>query len=139
MQFITFSRRIIERYSDADFAPRLEEGAQRARALYLEGFIRQIWHRGDMKGACILVEADSEEAVREKLWTLPLVAARMLEVTAIVPLKPYGGFGPRRIFRTDRPGPAAGAAVPVPCVVMPAREGPATLEAMRTRHERDYA
>lgn len=95
MQFITLSRRVTERFSDADFAPHLEAEAQRARALYLEGFIRQIWHRGDMGGACLLVEADSEKMVREKLETLPLVVAGMLEVTAIVPLKPYGGFGPR--------------------------------------------
>lgn len=95
MQFITLSRRVTERFSNTDFAPHLESEAQRARALYLEGFIRQIWHRGDMGGACLLVEAESEIAVRERLETLPLVAACMLEVTAVVPLKPYGGFGPR--------------------------------------------
>ena len=95
MQFITLSRRVTERFSEAHFAPRLEAEAQRARALYQEGFIRQIWHRGDVGGACLLVEADSEEIVRETLGTLPLVAAGMLEVTAVVPLKPYAGFGPR--------------------------------------------
>jgi muconolactone delta-isomerase len=95
MQFITLSRRVSERFSDADFAPHLEAEAQRARALYLEGFIRNIWHRGDMGGACLLVEAENETAVREKLATLPLVNSGMLEVTSVVPLKPYGGFGPR--------------------------------------------
>ncbi|MCS4246276.1 muconolactone Delta-isomerase family protein [Pseudomonas sp. BIGb0164] len=95
MQFITLSRRVSERFSDADFAPFLDAEAQRARALYLEGFIRTLWHRGDMGGACLLVEADSEAGVREQLATLPLVNNGMLEVTAIVPLKPYAGFGPR--------------------------------------------
>lgn len=95
MQFITMSRRVSERFSDADFAPHLEAEAQRARALYEEGFIRNIWHRGDVGGACLLVEADSETCVREKLATLPLVNSGMLEVTYVVPLKPYGGFGPR--------------------------------------------
>lgn len=95
MQFITLSRRIAETYSDADFAPRVEEEAEQARVLYSSGFIRQIWHRADIGGACLLVEADSEAAVRATLATLPLVAAGMLEIAAVVPLKPYAGFGPK--------------------------------------------
>jgi muconolactone delta-isomerase len=95
MQFITLSRRVSERFSDADFAPFLEAEAQQARVLYLQGFIRSIWHRSDMGGACLLIEADSEAAVRKQLATLPLVNNGMLEVTAVVALKPYGGFGPR--------------------------------------------
>jgi muconolactone delta-isomerase len=95
MQFITLSRRNTVIFTESDFASRLEEEAQRARTLYLEGFIRQIWHRGDVAGACILVEAENEDAVRSTLRTLPLVAAGMLEVVAIIPLNPYRGFGPR--------------------------------------------
>jgi hypothetical protein len=95
MQFITLSRRKSEQFTDADFAPHLEVEAQRARQLYLDGFIRQIWHRGDEGGACLLIEAVDEAAVRSGLQTLPLVAAGMLEVTGIVPLRPYAGFGPR--------------------------------------------
>ena len=94
MQFLTLSRRRTESFTDADFAARVEDEAQRARALYAEGFIRQIWHRRDIPGACLLVESDSEEHVRAKLGTLPLVQAGMLEVT-IIPLKPYAGFSPR--------------------------------------------
>jgi hypothetical protein len=30
-----------------NFAPLLEDEAQRARTLYIEGAVRQIWHRGD--------------------------------------------------------------------------------------------
>ncbi|HYP57321.1 MAG TPA: hypothetical protein VEQ35_03445 [Beijerinckia sp.] len=95
MQFITLSRRNTEKFTEADFVPHLEAEVERARALYAEGFVRQIWHRGDMGGACLLIEAESEEIVRATLATLPLVAAGMLEVVAIVPLKPYRGFGPR--------------------------------------------
>ena len=95
MQFITLSRRKCPQFPDADFAPHLEPEAQRARQLYLDGFIRQIWHRADTGGACLLIEAVDEAAVRAGLQTLPLVAAGMLEVTAIVPLRPYAGFGPR--------------------------------------------
>jgi hypothetical protein len=38
-----------------------------------------------------LLEAENEAEARERLNTLPLVNAGMLEVT-IIPLKPYAGF-----------------------------------------------
>jgi muconolactone delta-isomerase len=95
MQFMTLFRRDTERFADADFAPRLEEDAERVRALYAAGFIRQVWNCVDVGGACLLAEADSEEAVRATLATLPLVKADMLEIVAVIPLKPYRGFGPR--------------------------------------------
>jgi hypothetical protein len=37
--------------------------------------VRQIWHRGDERGACSLLEADSEGAAREIIGSLPLVEA----------------------------------------------------------------
>ena len=95
MQFLTISRRRTERFAEADFAALRESEAEQARALYSQGFIRQIWHRADIGGACIVVEADSEQEVRDRLHTLPLVKRDMLEVT-IIPLKPYAGFGPAR-------------------------------------------
>lgn len=94
MQFLTISRRRTERFTDAEFSARVAEEVAQARVLYASGFIRQIWHRCDVAGACILVEADSEAQVREQLNTLPLVGAEMLEVT-IIPLRPYAGFCPR--------------------------------------------
>jgi muconolactone delta-isomerase len=98
MQFLSISRRRTERFTDADFAARVEEEVERARALYAEGVIRQIWHRGDIGGVCILLEADSEADARAKLNTLPLAQAGMLEVT-IIPLRPFAGFGPRKPVR----------------------------------------
>ena len=65
-----------------------------ARALYAQGFIRQLWHRGDTTGVCMIIEAESEAHVRQGLDTLPLARAGMLDIQ-IVPLKPYAGFGPR--------------------------------------------
>lgn len=91
MQFLTLSRRRTERFTDAEFAARVDEEVGQARVLYSQGFIRQIWHRSDVPGACLLVEADSEEQVRDRLNTLPLVRAGMLDVS-IIPLKPYAGF-----------------------------------------------
>ena len=96
MQFLTLTRRRTETFTDADFAPLIEQEAEQARALYAEGFIRQIWHRGDLAGACLLVEAGTTEQVRERLNTLPFVQAAMLEVVSIIPLRPYAGFGPRK-------------------------------------------
>lgn len=94
MQFLAISRRRIESFSEADFAALAEEESQRVRTLYAEGVIRQIWRRGDMPGACILLEADSEEMARALLATLPLAKADMLELVCVAPLLPYPGFGP---------------------------------------------
>jgi muconolactone delta-isomerase len=93
MQYLTITRRRIETISDAEFAARRAEEIARAQALYAEGFIRQIWHRDDIGGACMVVEAASEDEVRHKLNTLPFAQAGMLEIS-IIPLKPYGGFCP---------------------------------------------
>ena len=93
VQFLTVTRRLSERFSDAEFAARIEQEVAQARVLYAEGFFRQLWHRTDVAGACLLIEADSEDRVREKLNTLPLFQAGMLEVS-IIPLKPYAGFCP---------------------------------------------
>jgi muconolactone delta-isomerase len=93
MQFMTLSRRRTEQFSDAEFAARVQSEVAQARVLYARGFIRQIWHRGDTPGACLLVEAESEAQVRETLNTLPMVGTGMLDVS-IVPLKPYAGFCP---------------------------------------------
>ena len=80
MQFLAISRMRTDLFSDADFGPLLEDEAQRARTLYIEGMVRQIWHRGDERGACSLLEADSEGAAREIIGSLPLVRAGMLEL-----------------------------------------------------------
>ena len=61
----------------------------------IEGAVRQIWHRGDERGACSVLEADSEGAAREIIGSLPLVRAGMLELVNLIPLLPYRGFGPR--------------------------------------------
>jgi len=91
MQFISLSRRRVDCFSDAEFAALVDAEVAQARLLYAEGFIRQIWHRADLPGACILMEAESLEQATSRLHTLPMVRTGMLEVT-IVPLAPYAGF-----------------------------------------------
>jgi muconolactone delta-isomerase len=95
MQFLTISRRKTESFTEAEFAARAEDEFQRGRTMYAEGLIRQIWRRGDMPGACILFEAESEERVREAVHSLPFFKAGMLELVSVIPLHPYAGFGPR--------------------------------------------
>ena len=97
MQFIALTRRKVEQFTDAEFAPVIAPEAEHARKLYAEGFIRQIWMRGDVPGAFMMIEADSENEVREQLATLPLYKAGMLEIDRVVPLKPYRAFCPKKI------------------------------------------
>jgi muconolactone delta-isomerase len=92
MQFLVLSRRRTE-FSDSDFNAILPLESARARYLYSIGFTRQLWHRGDISGACQIAEAADETTAREILATLPLAQANMIEFT-IVPLRPYAGFYP---------------------------------------------
>jgi muconolactone delta-isomerase len=95
MQFLVVTRRRMEAFSAEQMAPMLKPETLAALDLYREGTIRQIWHRGDEPGAAILMEAESIEALKAKLTTLPMYEATMIEAALIVPLKPYGGFGPQ--------------------------------------------
>jgi hypothetical protein len=68
---------------------------EKVRGLYADGFVQQIWFRGDAGGACLIVEAASTYEVAAKLNALPLFRAGFLQPPMIVPLKPYSGFAPR--------------------------------------------
>ncbi len=94
MQFLSISQRR-KGFAEQEYAVLAEQESERARELYAAGLIRQIWHRADTPGACLLWEAESEEQVREVWKTFPFAQAGMTEVT-LIPLKPYGGFGPAK-------------------------------------------
>jgi len=94
MQFLTISKRLAGEGSETELSLLAEAECERGRALYSQSFIRQIWHRADTPGACLLVEADSEQQVRETLSTLPFFQAGLLEIV-VIPLRPYAGFAPR--------------------------------------------
>ena len=96
MQFFALLSRNTEKFSDADFAPLLPPESEQRKMLYAQGAARQIWNRGDIPGSGMMFEAADEKEVRSHLGTLPLVEAGMMDVTAIVPLNPYPGFGPKR-------------------------------------------
>jgi len=95
MQFMSLSRRRVDAFPPEAFTPELaaHEGV-RVKELYSAGILRQIWMRGDIPGASILWEAASEEEVRSAIDSLPIFKAGMLEIIALIPLKPYPGFGP---------------------------------------------
>ncbi|MGB6687153.1 MAG: muconolactone Delta-isomerase family protein [Terracidiphilus sp.] len=64
--------------------------------MHAGGVIREIWMRGDMPGAAIVWEAAGEAELRETIAKLPLFQAGMLEIVAVVPLKPYPGLAADR-------------------------------------------
>lgn len=94
-QFIALVRRNYDDFTEEQFTSLLEPEAERARELYADGFIRQMWGRKDAPGAVLVMEAASEAEARGTLDTLPLKQKGMLLVDTVVPLTPYRGFGPR--------------------------------------------
>jgi muconolactone delta-isomerase len=94
MQFLSISQRR-KGFAEEAYASLAEQEMERARELYTQGLIRQIWHRADTPGACLIWEAENEEQIREAWKTFPFAGAGMTKVT-FFPLKPYGGFRPSK-------------------------------------------
>ena len=91
MQFLTLSKRRDD--ATAPDEKTITAEVRRARALYSQGNIRQLWHRADGPGASVLWEAENEAELRQMLESLPLFQAAFVEVT-IIPLRPWAGFCP---------------------------------------------
>lgn len=95
MQFLSVSRRLVDKFPPEAFTPELAaKETARVRELYAAGILRQIWKRGDTPGAGIIWEAASEAEARAALESLPLFQAGLLEIAIFIPLAPYPGFGP---------------------------------------------
>lgn len=95
MQFLSLSRRRTDAFPAEAFTPELVAAeANRVKELYATGLLRQVWKRGDTPGAAIIWEAGSETEVREAVASLPIYKAGMLELSALLALEPYAGFGP---------------------------------------------
>jgi len=71
-----------------DFAPLLGPEAKLAMTMVAENFIREIYSRGDGKGAVIVCEAEDEASVLARLGDLPLAKAGLLSFD-VYPLVPY--------------------------------------------------
>jgi muconolactone delta-isomerase len=94
MQFLSISRRLVEKFPLEAFTPELTAREfARVAELYASGLVRQIWKRGDIPGASILWEASSKAEVQAAIESLPIYQAGMLELVALIPLEPYPGFG----------------------------------------------
>ena len=63
------------------------------RARYADDRIRQVWSRGDVAGAVLLIEAANYEEASAIVASLPLMKSGFLQVESTVPLKPYRAFG----------------------------------------------
>ncbi len=97
MQSLSISRRRTDAFPPEAFTPELVGGeGQRVKELYVAGVLRQVWKRADTPGAAILWEATNEAEARAAIESLPLFKAGMLEIVALLPLEPYGGFGPAK-------------------------------------------
>jgi hypothetical protein len=72
-----------------DFAPHMEAESKMALGMFAEDFIREIYSRKDGMGAVLVMEADSEDAVKARLDQLPLVKAGLLtyEIYAVGPYR----------------------------------------------------
>jgi uncharacterized protein YciI len=91
MKFLAVTRRHTDRFSEAQFAEYLPAEADRARANYAAGAFREIYSRGDIPGAVIVIEAPDLEAAAALMAALPLSQNDMMEVE-VIPLRPYRGF-----------------------------------------------
>ncbi|MBJ56803.1 MAG: hypothetical protein CMP24_01015 [Rickettsiales bacterium] len=69
----------------------LDEEAEKAMLLFKEEFIRELYSIKGGKGACMIVEASSEEEIRQKFSILPFVSKKYIDLD-IIEVKPYRGF-----------------------------------------------
>ena len=90
MKFFVIGKRKenIEQERFAEFA---DEEARKAITLFKEEFIRELYSMKGGKGACMIVEANSEEEILLKLSDLPFVKNNYLDID-IIEVKPYRGF-----------------------------------------------
>lgn len=59
--------------------------------LFRDEFIRELYSIKGGKGACMVIEANDENEIREKLGSLPFVKNNYLDID-IIEVKPYRGF-----------------------------------------------
>ena len=77
------------------FRPFLKAEALRVWELYQAGVIREIYFRADRSEAVLVLEAESLDAARRAVDSLPLVEQNLASFD-LIPLAPYPGFA--RLF-----------------------------------------
>lgn len=84
MQFVVMSRSI----PDADRRPWVHQEYQLVDELHAIGFFQQIYVRSDQYGAISLVEAESEEVLRDTVDSLPFSANGCVEIEHVIAVTP---------------------------------------------------
>ena len=90
MKFFVIGKRK-ETIAAEDFIKYADEEARKAIDLFKEEFVRELYSIKGGKGACMIIEANNEEEILEKLSTLPFVKNNFLDID-IIEVKPYRGF-----------------------------------------------
>ena len=90
MKFFVIGKRK-ESIKPEQFSEYLDLEAELAIKLFKEEFIRELYSIKGGKGACMIVEADNEDEIKEKLSILPFVKNNYLDID-IIEVKPYRGF-----------------------------------------------
>ena len=90
MKFFVIGKRK-EEIKPEQFAEYADLEAKMAIQLFRDEFIRELYSIKGGKGACMIVEAESEIEIKEKLASLPFVKNNYLNID-IIEVKPYRGF-----------------------------------------------
>ena len=90
MKFFVIGKRK-EDIKPEQFAEFADLEAEMAIQLFREEFIRELYSIKGGKGACMIVEAENETEILEKLGELPFVKNNFLNID-IMEVKPYRGF-----------------------------------------------
>ena len=90
MKFFVIGKRK-EHINPSEFNKYADEEASMAIGLFKEEFIRELYSIKGGKGACMIIEASSEEEIILKLSKLPFVRNNYLDLD-IMEVKPYRGF-----------------------------------------------
>ena len=90
MKFFVIGKRK-ENIVQEKFAEFADEEARKAITLFKEEFIRELYSIKGGKGACMVIEANNENEIKEKLSALPFVKNNYLDID-IIEVKPYRGF-----------------------------------------------
>ena len=90
MKFFVIGKRK-EDIKPEQFAEFADLEAEMAIQLFREEFIRELYSIKGGKGACMIVEAENEKEILEKLGELPFVKNNLLNID-IMEVKPYRGF-----------------------------------------------
>ena len=90
MKFFVIAKRK-DNIKSEHFAKYADLEAKMAIELFKAEFIRELYSIKGAKGACMVVEAENEDEIKEKLSPLPFVKNNFLHID-ILEVKPYRGF-----------------------------------------------